>query len=88
MKAACPWTGHEGWVARSRLGDIYSAGVVLVAQLCLTLQPHDCCLAGSSVHGILQVGILEWVTLPFSRESAHTGDGTRVSRIAGGFFTI
>ena len=37
---------------------------VLVTQLCLTLcDPMDCSLPGSSVHGILQARILEW--LPF-----------------------
>ena len=31
--------------------------------------PMHCSLSGSSVHGILQARILEWVTTPFSRES-------------------
>ena len=36
---------------------------------CLTLcDPMDCSLPGSSVHGILQVRILEWFAGPFSRE--------------------
>ena len=40
---------------------------VLVSQLCLTLcNPMDCSLPGSSVHGILQARILEWVAIPFS----------------------
>ena len=36
--------------------------------------PMDCSLPGSSVHGILQARILEWVAIPFSREvpSKHT----------------
>ena len=39
---------------------------VLVAQSCLTLcNPTDCSLPGSSVHGILQAQILEWVDIPF-----------------------
>ena len=42
---------------------------VLVAQWCLTLwDPVDCSPPGSSVHGILQARILEWVAIPFSRE--------------------
>ena len=46
---------------------------VLVAQLCLTLcDPMDCNLMGSSVHGILQARILEWITIPFSRENFPT----------------
>ena len=37
----------------------------LVAQPCLTLcDPVDCSLPGSSVHGILQARILEWVACP------------------------
>ena len=36
-----------------------------------SLQPMDCSLPGSSVHGILQARILEWVAIPFSRGSSH-----------------
>ena len=43
---------------------------------------------GSSVHDILQVRILEWVAIPFSRGSSLPKDQTQVSWIAGGFFTI
>ena len=40
----------------------------LVAQLCLTLfDPVDCSPPGSSVHGIVQARILEWVAIPFLR---------------------
>ena len=43
---------------------------VLAAQSCLTLcDPMNCRLPDSSVHGILQARILEWVTIPFSRIS-------------------
>ena len=39
-----------------------------VAQLCLTLcDPMDCSPPDSSVHGILQARILEWVAIPFSK---------------------
>ena len=42
----------------------------LVTQSCLTLcNPLDCSLPGSSVHGILQTRILEWVAISFSRRS-------------------
>ena len=45
---------------------------VLVAQLCPTLcNPMDCSPRGSSVHGILQARILEWVAVPFSRGSSR-----------------
>ena len=61
----------------------------LVAQSCPTLCcPVDCNPPGSSVHGILQAGILEWVSMPSSRESSQPMDWTQVSFIAVGFFTI
>ena len=42
-------------------------------QLCLTLfDPTDCSLPGSSVHGILQARLLEWVAISFSRGSSLT----------------
>ena len=62
---------------------------VLVAQLCLTLcDPMNCSLLGSSVYGILQARILEWVGVPFSRGSSQTGEWTQVSHTADRFFTI
>ena len=62
---------------------------VKVTQSCPTLcYPMDCSLPVSSVHGILQARILEWVAIPFSRGSSQTRDRTQVSSIAGGFFTI
>ena len=57
-------------------------------QLCPTLcNPMDLSLPGSSVHGILQARILEWVAIFFSRQSSWPRDRTRVSWIADGFFT-
>ena len=62
---------------------------VLVTQLCPTLwDPMDCSLPGSFVFGILQARILEWVAISFSRGSSWPRDQTRVSCIAGRFFTI
>ena len=40
-----------------------------------------------TVHGILQARILEWVAIPFSRESYQPRDQTQVSHIAGRSFT-
>ena len=49
-------------------------------QSCLTLSdPMDCSLPGSSVHGILQARIFEWVAMPSSGEIFPTQDGTHVS---------
>ena len=56
---------------------------VKVAQSCPTLcDPMDC-----TVYGILQARILEWVAVPFSRESSQPRDQTQVSHIADRFFT-
>ena len=53
-------------------------------QSCPTLcDPLDCSPLGSSVHGILQARILEWVALPFSRGSSLPRDQIHVSCIAG-----
>ena len=48
----------------------------------------DCSLPGSSVHGIFQARVLEWVTISFSRRSSQPRIWTRVSRIVGRRFTI
>ena len=62
---------------------------VLVIQSCLTVcDPMDCCLPGSSVLGILQARILEWVAMPSCRGSFWPRDGTLVLCIAGRFFTV
>ena len=60
-----------------------------VTQSCPTLSyPMDYSLPGSSIHGIFQARVLEWVVFHFSRESSQPRDRTQVSRIASGFFTI
>ena len=46
---------------------------VLVLQLCPILcNPINCSPPGSSVRGVLQVRILEWAVIPFSRGSSLT----------------
>ena len=48
---------------------------VLVAQSCPALcDPMDCSLPGSTVLGILQARILEWVAIPFSRGSSRMSE--------------
>ena len=60
-----------------------------VAQSCLTLcNCMDCSLPGSSVHGIFQARILEWVAISFSRRSSPPRDRTRVSCIVDRLFII
>ena len=61
----------------------------LVTKSCLTLcDPMDCCLPGSSVHGLSQTRILEWVAISFSEGSSWLRDQTQVSCIAGRRFTL
>jgi len=49
-------------------------------QSCLTVcYPMDCSPPGSSVHGILQARILEWVAMPCSRGSSQPRNQTQVS---------
>ena len=60
----------------------------LVAKSCLTLRnPMNCSPSGSSVHGISQAKILEWVAISSSRGSSQSRDQTQVSCIASRFFT-
>ena len=64
--------------------------ICLHAKLCVTLcDPVDCGPPGSSVHGILQPKILEWIAMPSSRGSSQPRDQTHVScssSVAGKFF--
>ena len=60
-----------------------------VAQSCLTLcDPMDCSPPGSSVHGIFQAWILEWVAVSFSRGTSWPRDRTWVFCIVGRCFTV
>ena len=57
--------------------------------LCLTLcDPVHCSLPGSSIYGIFQARVLEWVAIAFSRRSSRPRDWTRVSCIVGRCFTV
>ena len=60
-----------------------------IARSCPTLcDPVDCSPPGSSVHGILQARILEWVAISFSRGSSQPRDQTQVSHVAGRRFIL
>ena len=48
----------------------------------------DCSLPGSSVHGIFQAIVLEWIAISFSSGSSRPRDRTQVSRIVDRRFTI
>ena len=73
--------GHHNKVPR--LGSLSE-----VTQSCPTLcDPTNCSPPGSSLHGIFQAKVLEWVAISFSRGSSRTKDGTCISCPAGRFFT-
>ena len=57
-------------------------------KLCLSLyDPMDSSPSESSVHGMLQARILEWVAISFSSVSSRPRDPTALPMLAGGFFT-
>ena len=61
---------------------IYTYIYCLVAKSCSTLcDPMDCSPPGSSVHGISQARILEWIVISFSRGSSQPRDQTLISCI-------
>ena len=62
---------------------------VLVTQIFPILcDPVDYSLPDSSVHGILQARISEWIAIPFSRGSSQPRDHTWISCISSRFFTV
>ena len=74
LMAVCPW-GH--------LGLSFLLCVCVHAQLCLTLcDPRVCSPPGSSVHGISQARILEWVAIPFFRVYSLPRDISGISFVS------
>ena len=81
-------TPHRDWFCPFD-SDYKKALCVCLSRSVVSLShPMDCSPLDSSVHGILQARILEWVAVPFSTGSSWPRDQTRVSCIAGTFFTI
>ena len=84
-RAHCPDRG----IASCHLRLLFISLKVKVTQSCLTLcDPIDCSPPGSSVHGILQARILEWLAIPFSRGSSWLRNQTQVSCFVGTFFAV
>ena len=69
---------------KKKYKHIVSESHSVVSNVCKIM---DCNLPGSSVHGILQARILEWVAISFSRGSSQSRDWTQISRISGRFFS-
>ena len=72
------------------LFNLHAECTVLIApQLCPSLcNPTDYTPPGSSVHGVLQARILEWVAISFSRGSMRPRSWTQLSSTAGRFYNI
>ena len=66
-----------------------STGILALGckRVCADSVHMDCSPPGSSVHGILQAKILEWVVISFSRGSSQPRDRTLVSCTGGGVFS-
>ena len=83
------WPIFTAW--KCRLGDnrVTTLKKSEVAQSCPILcDPMDYSPPGSSIHGIFQARVLEWVVIFFSRGSSWPRDQTWVSCIAGRCFTV
>ena len=78
LKLKLQYFGHRIWRAHWQV-------VPSCPNLC---DPMDCSLPGSSVHGIFQARVLEWVAISFSRGSSWPRDRTRISHIVGRCFTV
>ena len=63
-------------------------GAPLLSRVWLLVTPWTVAPPGSSVHGILQARIWEWVAMPSCRGSSPPRDQIQVSWLAGGFFTV
>ena len=87
LKARSACWGTE-FVHHSTIFLFALAHGVYLLQSCLTLcDTMDCSQPDSSVHGILQARILEWVAISFSKGPFRPRDRTLISYSAGGFFT-
>ena len=90
-EGAWPEVLKPGHVRQQGTAYMTQCACMLPLQLCPALRdPKDCSLPGSSVHGIPQARLLEWVAIPLSRGSSQPRDRTRSlmsPALAEGFFT-
>ena len=85
--AAC-WSGKWEW-DKSNLSSPKGGGRrAWEGSFGLDKRKWKCCVWGLQSMGIFQARMLKWVALPFPKGSSLPRDGTRVSCIAGRFFTI
>ena len=79
---------HFPGTAAPTLSHLLSACVLVTQRSPAVYDLMDCNPPSSSVHGILQTRILEWIAIPFSRPLPLPRDRTWVSCTAGRFFTV
>ena len=72
-----PRQEHRSGLPFPSLGDLPHPGIK--PRSCNIM---DCSLSGSSVHGMLQARILEWVIMPFFRGSSRPRDQTHISYVS------
>ena len=83
------WTLTSSSTTATKMTSLKPSESVSCSVVSDSVRPHMVYnLPGSSVHGILQARILEWVAIPFSRGSSQLRNQTQVSSIAGRLFTI
>ena len=76
-------TAHEYFRVQNIGSKLFLAGQCMCTQSCLTLcDPMDCSAPGSSVHGIFQAGILEWIAFSFSKGSFPPRNQTHVHYVS------
>ena len=90
LLSPCFYSGNRAWVMAT--DPMFTSFPVLSWIECVCAQPFqscptlcdtmDCSSPGSSVHGILQARILEWVAMPSSRGSSWLRDRTHVSNVS------
>ena len=90
------WTSKPKWTGMGEFNSaekrIWANTLLINSVLCLVTQslqaePMDCSPPGSSVHGILQARIPDWVAISFSWGSSQPRVQTWVFCIGGRFFT-
>ena len=70
------------WIVSAAFGEAGCTVLCSVTSLASdSMSPMDCSSPGSSVHGILQARIMEWVVVPFSRGSSQPRNQTDISSI-------
>ena len=80
--------GNSDWLQSLQIPSLLESESEVTQSYLTLCSPMDCSLPGSSIHGIFQARILEWVAISFSRGSSRPRDWTLVSCIVSRRFTV